>query len=368
MSQDKDSGAENEKIEDMSEDVKTNYSVSGEGIIASSPFNLYSNQFNNNLSSISLSSGTLSSTGSYYYVPSVLTFGGKFEPVNPTFVSPEQDKLESEIANLRKENRQLAKEITTATEAKKEKIEEIEKLKANVEELSKKQRLKHLLDRVNERAQKKLLESDEFRNEFERTEPFNTVVMSVDIRRSTDLMLKARSPQLYAEFITSLCVELTNIILRNYGIFDKFTGDGILAFFPDFYSGQDAPYFVMKAADECHEFFFKQYKQKRECFDSILLDIGLGIGIDYGYAHLVNIQDGLTVIGTPVVYACRMSGAKAGQTLINQPAYEVISQNYSKYVDFQESELDIKHEGKILAYLASLNKRTFQPSLPNWSK
>jgi class 3 adenylate cyclase len=361
----KDQEIENTNNEKKTEDIKSLNSFSGPLNIP----NIDSSQFTVDLSSISLSSGALSSTGSYYipsYIdPSIL----RAATVNPNYIftiSPEQERLENAIADLRNENRRLAKDIAIATEAKKQKVEEIEKLKENVEELSKKQRLKHLLDRVNESAQKKLLESNEFRKKFEETQPLNTVVMSVDIRRSTELMLKARTPQLYADFITSLCVELTNIILRNYGIFDKFTGDGILAFFPDFYSGQDAPYFVIKAANECHDFFSKHYQSKRDCFNTVLMDIGLGIGIDYGQAHLVNIQDGLTVIGTPVVYACRLSGAKAGQTLLNQPAYEVISQNYSKYVDFQEAELDIKHEGKILAYQANVNKKSYNPKLPQW--
>ncbi len=64
--------------------------------------------------------------------------------------------------------------------------------------------------------------------------------MSIDIRRSTDLMLKAREPRLFADFVTGLCSKLKNLIVNNYGVFDKFTGDGVLAFFPDFYSGPDA--------------------------------------------------------------------------------------------------------------------------------
>ena len=32
----------------------------------------------------------------------------------------------------------------------------------------------------------------------------DAVVLSMDIRRSTDLMLKAKKPEAYAEFITSL--------------------------------------------------------------------------------------------------------------------------------------------------------------------
>lgn len=289
-------------------------------------------------------------------------------PSSRSYISltPREQELEDEITKLKRANAELLKEIGTKDETEQRTGKEIEVLKNNIEELKKKQRLQHLLDRVNENAREKLLESQKFRDLFEKSESCNAVIISVDIRRSTELMLKAREPQLYADFITSLCVKLTNIILGNYGVFDKFTGDGILAFFPEFYSGQDSSYWALKAAYECHNCFLTHYRAKRSCFKSILIDVGLGIGIDYGMSHLVKIQDGLTVIGTPVVYACRLSGAQAGQTLLNQAAYEVTSEKFGQYVDFQETEIDIKHEGRTLAYVATLSEKTYEPKSPDW--
>jgi class 3 adenylate cyclase len=280
--------------------------------------------------------------------------------------TPREQELEDEISKLKKENTKLLQEIGAKDEIEQRAGKEIESLRKNIEELEKKQRLQHLLYRVNENARKRLLESQDFRDLFEKSDSCNAVIISVDIRRSTELMLKARAPQLYADFVTSLCTKLTSIILDNYGVFDKFTGDGILAFFPEFYSGQDSPYWAIKAAHECHDCFFMHYRANRNCFKSILIDVGLGIGIDYGESHLVKIQDGFTVIGTPVVYACRMSGAQAGQTVLNQAAYEVMSQRFGEYVNFQESEIDIKHEGRTLAYVATLSKNTYEPKLPGW--
>lgn len=49
-------------------------------------------------------------------------------------------------------------------------------------------------------------------------------------RLSTELMLKAREPRLYAEFIITLAKRLRQSVLDNYGVFGKFTDDGILAF------------------------------------------------------------------------------------------------------------------------------------------
>jgi class 3 adenylate cyclase len=181
-------------------------------------------------------------------------------------------------------------------------------------------------------------------------------------------MLKARNPRLYAEFITILARQLREIILQNYGIFDKFTGDGVLAFFPDFYTGKDAGYFALKAANDCHEVFAEHYASNKHCFTSILKDIGLGIGIDYGEVQIVQIGGDFTVVGTPVVYACRMGGADAGHTYLNQPAFEKLFESYSAICDFDECEITIKHEGKTLAYGVELNGKGYEPDLPEWTK
>jgi hypothetical protein len=37
-----------------------------------------------------------------------------------------------------------------------------------------------------------------------------------------------------------------------------------------------------------------------------LKDTGLGIGIDFGATRLVQMAGGLSVVGAPVVYACRL--------------------------------------------------------------
>ena len=149
-------------------------------------------------------------------------------------------------------------------------------------------------------------------------------------------------------------------------MFDKFTGDGILAFFPDFFSGPDAGYYALLAADRCHKAFQARYHEYRSAFNSVLSDTGLGIGIDYGTVQLVQMASGLSVVGPPVVYACRMGGAPAGKTLLNQPAYEQVSDRFSAGCFVQETDLVTKHEGKTLAYDVSLSKRPYEPKRPDW--
>ncbi len=190
--------------------------------------------------------------------------------------------------------------------------------------------------------------------------------MSVDIRRSTDLMLKARTPQAFATFITSLCKDLMDVVRNNNGVVDKFTGDGILCFFPEFFSGGDAGYYALASADECHRTFDKHYRAQRNSFRSVLRDIGLGIGVDYGDCHLVQVAGNLTIVGSPVVYACRLGGAPAGTTLLNQPAYEIISERHGGLVLLDETSIEIKHEGTLIAYAAKLSRRDYKAAPPAW--
>ena len=276
------------------------------------------------------------------------------------------EKLREDIKTLRKDYAEQANALSKEKAGSQEQQRRIQQLESTLAQLSAKERLGFLLNRVHVDAQKRLLESEEFQNKFLGNPSCKAFVMSVDIRRSTELMLKARAPEEFASFMTTLCLRLTHIIVESFGVFDKFTGDGVLAFFPDFYSGGEAPYRVVAVADACHEAFQKHYYDSRRSFTSVLKDVGLGIGVDYGTVHLVQVADGLTVVGEPVVYACRLSGAPPHTTLLNQPAYEVISEKCGAFCFVDETELNIKHEGAMVAYQVRLNNRTHVPMKPEW--
>ncbi len=275
-------------------------------------------------------------------------------------------KLDEAIAHLRRSVEDKASEILDIVGNNEKRTKAIEELQSTICQLSEKERLSFLLTRVNEFAQKLLLESGEFQKQFLEAEECNAFVLSADIRRSTELMFKARSPYQYAHFMTELCKDLESIVKEHYGVFDKFTGDGILAFFPDFFSGEDAGYYTITTADLCHKVFQEKFYEFRSSFVSMPTNVGLGIGIDYGTVSLVQIADGLTVVGIPVVYACRMGGAPAGKTLLNQPGYEKISRLYGEYCAFCKTQLEIKNEGSILGYDLKLNEVPYFPSPPRW--
>lgn len=270
--------------------------------------------------------------------------------------------LENEIYVLKKKLSDALKNIDKVNSEKSIEIEEIKK------EIRSKESINHIVPRICEEAREKLFTDEKFKDLFKNESSCNAVVVSIDIRRSTELMLKAREPKLFSKFITQLSELLKNNIIENYGVFDKFTGDGILAFFPKFYSGEDAMLRAIKSARECHDIFDKYYNDSRDCFNIFIKDVGLGIGIDYGSVTLVNNGNELTVVGIPVVYACRMSGAKAGDTLLNQPAKEEIERLYENSIKIIETEIDIKNEGQALAYKVEILINVENIDKPDWTK
>ena len=273
--------------------------------------------------------------------------------------------LQTEITKLRVDVREKTRALEDQQSQSAYRDDHIRNLKETVTQLQEKQRLAHLLDRVSLQAQQRLFASPSLRSAFERDEPCDSYVLAMDIRRSTELMLKARTPALFAEFIVSLAQALRDIVITNYGVFDKFTGDGILAFFPDFFAGPDAGYLALRAATQAHQLFTRIYDSHRRSFIAVLRDTGLGIGIDAGPVSIVHVGTDFTVVGTPVVYACRMAGAAPGQTYLNQPAYERIADKYSRTTELP-TELHVKNEGTMLAYSATLKSEPFEPASPAW--
>lgn len=285
-----------------------------------------------------------------------------------SFTQPSSDnqmKLLEEITDLKRKLVTATKELTTEADGKQNVLIQLNQL---TEELQAKEKINHIIPRIREEARKKLLESSEFLELFKDAESCEAVVVSIDIRRSTELMLKARKPELFSTFITKLSSKLSENIISNYGIFDKFTGDGILAFFPKFYSGEEAIVRALKSAEECHEIFDKHYHDSKSCFNVFINDVGLGIGIDYGTVTLVNTSNELTVVGIPVVYACRMSGAKAGDTILNQPAKEEIERLCDTQIKITDATILIKNEGTAEVYKVDVNPSVYKVMVaPSWT-
>jgi class 3 adenylate cyclase len=287
-------------------------------------------------------------------------------PYGPFSHDPEVQALKKEILDLQTAVSKQAHLLKTEKADKAQKDAQLEKLNETLLELKRKQELDFLLSRVSPIAEKAILATDDLREEFFASKEQLAFVVSIDIRRSTELMLKARTPSHFASFMTQFCADLETAIKDEFGVFDKFTGDGVLAFFPEFFSGRDAGYHALAAAQKALALFAESYRRHRSSFTTVLRDVHLAVGIDFGGVHLVQVAGGLTVVGGPVVYACRLSGGPPGTILLNQPAYERISDAYGGLCLMSETSIEIKHEGGVVCYELKPSNKPFEPASPPW--
>lgn len=232
-------------------------------------------------------------------------------------------------------------------------------------------KLMKYMSRVQDEASRKMLDDEEFANQFLEKDEFNAVILSIDIRRSTELMLKAKSPQFYAEFINTLLDELIESVKSNFGIYDKFTGDGFLAFFPDFYSGEEAILHALLCADECREIFDAVFSAYKNDFDIDPEITGIGAGIDTGSVFKSGLEMEYTVVGKPVVYACRLSAAPAGHTYLTTAADHCLKDTGCEAFFSKKTLCEIKHEGSVSVYdvlpVTEHAVLSLQPKLPSWA-
>ena len=123
--------------------------------------------------------------------------------------------LNEELSSLKRRLSETIKKYDDTNSDKLKLNEELEKLKM---EIKNNEGISHILPRICLQAQENLLTSEKFKNLFEDGKNCECVVVSIDIRRSTELMLKAKSPKLFSTFITQLSNLLSIAIIENFGI------------------------------------------------------------------------------------------------------------------------------------------------------
>jgi class 3 adenylate cyclase len=146
-------------------------------------------------------------------------------------------------------------------------------------------------------------------------EPLQMFVMAADIRESTTLMKEAVRFELFARIMDKFVSAVRRGIGTPGGWFDKFTGDGFLAYWI-VQEGPEDDYrrrFVEAAGNLAHtaheliELFHRRVLEDFRRNSRNLSDgVGLSIGLDAGPGYLVQIAGELTVVGPPVVGAVRM--------------------------------------------------------------
>jgi class 3 adenylate cyclase len=140
-------------------------------------------------------------------------------------------------------------------------------------------------------------------------------VMAADIRESTMLMKEAVKFERFAYVMDKFVTSVRQGITRSGGWFDKFTGDGFLAYWivqsasKEEYDEQ----FVQAAGNIVHTahtlidlFHRRVLEDFRSNSRNLSGGVGLSMGLDAGPGYLVQIAGELTVVGPPVVGAVRM--------------------------------------------------------------
>ena len=147
------------------------------------------------------------------------------------------------------------------------------------------------------------------------TTPLQMFVMAADIRESTLLMKEAVRFEQFAKIMDKFVSAVRSGIGTPGGWFDKFTGDGFLAYWiaPSTPKEEYQRRFVEAAgnlADTAHQLIELFHRRVLEDFRrnsrNLSDGVGLSIGLDAGPGFLVEIAGELTVVGPPVVGAVRM--------------------------------------------------------------
>ena len=138
------------------------------------------------------------------------------------------------------------------------------------------------------------------------TTPLQMFVMAADIRESTLLMKEAVRFEQFAKIMDKFVSAVRSGIGTPGGWFDKFTGDGFLAYWiaPSTPKEEYQRRFVEAAGNLAHT-----AHELIELFHRRVLEDFLSIGLDAGPGFLVEIAGELTLVGPPVVGAVRMVNA-----------------------------------------------------------
>jgi class 3 adenylate cyclase len=157
-------------------------------------------------------------------------------------------------------------------------------------------------------------------------EPMQMFVMAADIRESTMLMKEAIRFERFALVMDKFVSAVRRGIQGSGGWFDKFLGDGFLAYWimqpgtPE----ETERDFVQTAGNLVHTahslvdlFHVRVLEDFRANSRNLSSGVGLSIGLDAGPGYVVKIADELTIVGPPVVGAVRMvTAASSPQEIV----------------------------------------------------
>lgn len=156
-----------------------------------------------------------------------------------------------------------------------------------------------------------------------------SIVVIGDIRRSQQLMAYARDTDGFTRFMGDFIELSRKLIQKHFGFFDKFTGDGFIAYFNEKMCGELGLDFVecfMEFVRQENKFVGDLFEDWRESVTQLPeQEVGLAMGCDIGPVEFRDVNNHLISVGDAVVWAHRMSSAGgAGDVIVHEPLVHVI--------------------------------------------
>src|SRR5579871_3727019 len=138
-----------------------------------------------------------------------------------------------------------------------------------------------------------------------------TIVVMGDIRKSQDLMTYAEDPDDFAKNIREFLSETRRLIGTHMGLFDKFTGDGFLAYFDEKFCEEHGYNFVdcfVNFMREERDFAARLFTKWERTVRKLPAEhTGLAMGADIGRIRFYMEQNHFISVGDSVVWAARMA-------------------------------------------------------------
>lgn len=189
-------------------------------------------------------------------------------------------------------------------------------------------------------------------------QPLRTATLGFDLRKSTFCMENADNPKAFAEWLDQLVQILMNVSHLYGGVFDKFTGDGVLVHFLSdackIIYGRKAVTAAVLCAVAMQHATRQHLGRLRKMLRLNSHVVGGAIGVDVAYAHwsLDHRHNPITV-GRGVVNACRlMDSTRAGGIRLTNIAYQRLldPQLQQLFVEVPFTSKEFDDEKKITAW------------------
>ncbi len=209
----------------------------------------------------------------------------------------------------------------------------------------------------------KLLRSGAIETLIEQANQTQSIVVVGDICRSQDLMTYALNRDSFSRYLAEFLEGTRTVVEANGGIFDKFTGDGFVAYFNEAVSGaQDLDYqasflkFVDEEAQFARRLFARWVQTVRKLPPG---GIGLAIGADVGVISIQHREGHLIAVGDALVWATRMAAeANSDETVVNNALYHALKNRPNARIAFTERAAQTKTGEGFLAQILHVNHET----------